>query len=313
MANLEERRYTPGKPCPNHVEFLAAVGSDDWLSNMVWTDDTQKKYGKPEKKLDQIQTYINYFAALHGKPRQPHIFYIDARWGSPKLMLLLDQAHLYGVLSCSAKSAPQPLFPWMRDDLEKGQWRVVGYPPAHANLVTIHTKKKVYLNIITNYAQVAATVMEKKRRKFPAKTYTVSAPWAQKNYNEFKCKVDQWNKAVRAYARVCRYTNSKVMYTQFFIHAFVLQSWTYWKATTGNSIPQLDYRMQLLEEILMHIKTRQLPPPLPTESFHWPVQMKGQEKKCQYPPCRNKCTLRCPACDKWGCRACLEQAHQKFM
>lgn len=134
---------------------------------MTWTGDTKKKYGKPENKVKQITDYLQYFTGVHDSTLQPHIFYIDARWDSAKLMDAIDAAQMYGVLSCSAKSRPQVLFTWIRTDLEKGQWRTVGYPPAHANLVTIHTKKKVFLNILTKYAHVNAAKMMKKRCQAP--------------------------------------------------------------------------------------------------------------------------------------------------
>lgn len=312
MANLRERRYTPGKPKPNHVEFIAAVGSDDWVSNITWTGDITKKYGRAEKKLPQIEAYIKYFTEIHGKHLQPHIFYIDARWGSLALMKVIDQAQMYGVLSCSAKSKPQTLFTWMREGLDKGQWRSVGCSAANANLVTVHTKKKVYLNIMTNYATVAAQSMRKRRRKPPSETYSVNAPWAQQNYNKWKCKVDQWNKALSEYSRTARYTDSAVMYTQFFIHAYMLQSYTYWKATTGTCVSQLNFRRDLLEELKSHLESQGPPPQLPSKALHWPVHMEGLRHRCQYPHCRNSCTHRCHVCDKWGCLPCLQEAHRQL-
>src|ERR1700733_8565296 len=103
MADVPQQRYTPGKPEPNHVEFLAAVGSDLWISNIVWSGDISEKYGKPETKLGQMEHYIEYFRLLHKKRLQPHIFYIDARWRSLPLMQKIDEACYYGVLSCSVK------------------------------------------------------------------------------------------------------------------------------------------------------------------------------------------------------------------
>jgi hypothetical protein len=47
FANLEERKYTPGKPHPNAVEFFLAVGSDNWASNMMWPDDKRENMEFP--------------------------------------------------------------------------------------------------------------------------------------------------------------------------------------------------------------------------------------------------------------------------
>jgi hypothetical protein len=306
MADLAERRYTPGKPAPNHVEFIAAVGSDLWICHLVWTGDIAKKYGEPETKIAQIENFLEYFQKLHGRRLQPHIFYIDARWGSVLLMEKIDNMRFYGVLSCSAKMRPQGLMTWMRGDLSKGDWWCVGLPKAHANLVTIHTKKKVYLNLLTNYGSVAAAPMEKKRRKFPTTNYVIAAPWVQKNYNDYKCGVDKWNKAVREYYRTSRFINEEVTYTQFFIHAYVVQSWVYWQGSTGRTLSQLEFRKALMEEVVAALESTQ-----PEHSLvpkHWPQKMTVSHR-CQYHPCHSMCTSKCPKCDKWGCLPCLQKAH----
>ena len=195
MANIEEQKYTPGKPHRNAVEFLAAVGSDLWLSNMMWSADKRPKYGMPEKRLPQMLAFVCYFQEYHSPTLQPHIFYIDARWSSLKLMDRIAAARCYGVLSCGANMKPKPLWPWMKNGLAKGNWWSIGYPPANANLITIRTKQKVYLNLLTNYASLASVKMKKRRCKFPRNEYFVHAPFAQRNYNEFKCGVDKWNRA----------------------------------------------------------------------------------------------------------------------
>jgi hypothetical protein len=213
FANLEERKYTPGKPHPNAVEFFLAVGSDNWASNMMWPDDKREKYGVPENRSDQITRYVDYFKHVHNRKIQPHIFYIDARWSSLKLMDVIYKSGCYGVLSCSVKMRPQKLMTWMRSDLGKGDWWSVGYSPAKANLITIRTKKKVYLNILTNYATLAQVGVQKRKRKYPCGTYQVNAPFVQKNYNQHKCAVDKWNKALLEYYRLARFVNDDVMYT----------------------------------------------------------------------------------------------------
>lgn len=78
----------------------------------------------------------------------------------------------------------------------------------------------------------------------------MTAPWAQQNYKKFKCKVDQWNRAFALYSRGAWHTTAQVMYTQFFVHAYVLQSYTYWKACTGQNISQVKYRELLVRGIM---------------------------------------------------------------
>jgi hypothetical protein len=288
------------------VEFFGAVGSDLWLSKLMWSADKSPKYGTPERKVDQMLAYVDYFREYHSPELQPHIFYIDARWSSLDLMDRIAAARCYGVLSCSAKMKPQSLITWMKEGLDKGDWWSIGYTPANANLITIRTKKRVYLNLLTNYASLSSVRMKKQRRKAPMRQYFIRAPLVQKNYNEYKCGVDKWNRALLEYFRPVFFVNADVMYSVFFIHAFTLQSWVYWKGVTGLDCPQLLFRKRLLQQLAAHLFPQ--PPEQPLATIHWPVKMTGQHR-CQYPPCRNMCTSVCPACNKWGCLSCLQKAH----
>jgi hypothetical protein len=272
FADLEGRKYTPGKPHPNAVEFFAAVGSDLWLSNMMWSADKRPKYGTPEKKVDQMMAFVKYFLEYHFPQKQPHIFYIDARWSSLALINGIAEARCYGVLSCSAKMKPQGLMTWMRSGLDKGHWWSIGYPPAKANLITIRTKKKVYLNLLTNYASLASVKMRKQKRKPPMQSYYVRAPFVQMNYNQYKCSVDKWNKALLEYFRQTYFINEDVMYTMFFIHAFALQSWVYWKGVTGCDCSQLSFRKRLLEQLSAFIFSERLEQSLDVHYAPWPVK-----------------------------------------
>ena len=306
FANISEQKYTPGKPHRNAVEFFAAVGSDLWLSNMMWSADKRAKYGTPERKLSQMQAYVRYFREYHSPDLQPHILYIDARWSSLALMDHIAASRCYGVLSCSAGMRPKALIPWMKNGLNKGDWWSIGYTPANANLVTIRTKKKVYLNLLTNYASLASVTMRKQQRKYPRTKYNVRAPFVQKNYNEYKCGVDKWNRALLEYYRSGFFINSDVMYSTFFIHAFTLQSWTYWKGVTNTDCSQLSFRKRLVQQLCGYLFPE--PPERALVQKHWPVKMTGSHR-CQYRPCRNMCNHKCSACEKWGCLSCLRNAH----
>lgn len=288
------------------LNFFAAVGSDLWLSNLVWSADKRPKYGTPEKKVDQMLAYVNYFREYHSPELRPHIFYIDARWSSVELMNRIAAARCYAVLSCSAKMKPQRLITWMKEGLNKGDWWSIGYAPANANLITIRTKKKVYLNLLTNYASLSSVRMRKQRRKAPMREYFVRAPLVQKNYNEFKCGVDKWNRALLEYFRPIFLVNADVMYSVFFIHAYTLQAWIYWKGVTGLDCPQLLFRKRLLQQLAARLFPE--PPEQPLVPIHWPQKM-AERHRCQFLPCKNRCSSKCLACDKWGCYACLQKAH----
>ncbi len=309
FAIVLDKSYIPGKPHPNCVEYIIAVGEDMWACNIIWRRDTRPKEGFPEAKLDQMKIFIDYFKNIFHPSSQPFIFYIDARWSSLPLMQAIHNAHFYCVLSCSVKMRPQRLLAWMRDGLAvKDHWSV-GYTPCQANLVTIRTKKKVYLNLLTNWASLHPVNTVYHKRKYPGGEYTLQVPWAQKEYNIGKAKVDQWNKAILEYFRHPRYTDNDSMYTQFFIHAWVLQSYHLYKASTQSDISQLDYRKRLLEELLPLCSLRDTAKALGSTPQCWPSLQKGQRSSCQYPPCRNSCSYYCYSCKKWGCLSCISKAH----
>lgn len=201
FANVEDRSYIPGKPHPNCVEYIIAVGEDMWASCIIWRKDNRPKYGFPEAKIDQMKIFIDYFKNLPLRSPQPYIFYIDARWSSVPLLQAIHDAHFYCLLSCSVKMRPQKLLMWMQGGLQIKDWWSVGYTPCQANLITIRTKKKVYLNLLTNWASLSPEVTQYRKRKFPAGEYSIKVPWAQKEYNIGKAKVDQWNKAILEYFR----------------------------------------------------------------------------------------------------------------
>lgn len=311
FANTDDRSYIPGKPHPNCVEYVVSVGSDGFATSMTWRKDKRPKYGFPEAKIDQMKMYVDYFTSLHLGSKQPFIFFIDARWSSLPLLKLMHDAGFYCVLSCSITMRPQKLMRWMRDGLGVKDWWSVGLPAYNANLITIRTKKKVYLNILTNWGSLRPRRVCYRRRKPPAGAYTVTAPAVQKIYNKYKARVDFWNKEILLYSRRTRWNGPGLLYTQFFIHAFVLQSYRLYCASSGAAISQLEYRKRLIEALLPLCG---LPQAIPLEQripMHWPSHMEGRTHRCQYPRCNNNCTYMCLLCDKWGCIKCLQKAHMK--
>lgn len=75
----------------------------------------------------------------------------------------------------------------------------------------------------------------------------------QKNYIQYKCAVDKWNRALLEYYRTSFFLNTDVMYTTFFMHAYTLQSWTYWKGVTSTDCRQLLFRKRLLQRLCAHL------------------------------------------------------------
>ncbi len=230
-----------------------AVDENGFAFKLVWPKHNSAKYEETNKKTAQMIDFFDYFekTAHNSTPRgkQPHVFYIDARWSSLAVMHALKARQMYGVLSCGENMAPKTLWPWIKNNLAKHDWWSIGNTRLDANLVCIRTKETVYLKVLTNYAHLAPVIITKKKRKFPRKEYEVEACAVQKDYNQFKCLVDQFNKAVLEYLRLGMPVNDNVTFTQFYFSAFVVQSWTYYKARTGAELSQLAFRESLLREL----------------------------------------------------------------
>jgi hypothetical protein len=263
----------------------------------------------PEKKLPQMQVFLDYFSSLPYKGIRPFIFYIDARWGSLALMERIRAAQCYGVLSCSSTAKPKALMMWMRTDLGVKDWWSVGNRKLSANLITIRTKKKTYLNILTNWACLDAETVNYRKRKHPAGSYTVVASAVQKEYNTFKAKVDIWNKSLLLYYRHGQFTGSETFYTRFFFHAWTLQAYHLYKASSNSDISQLEFRKRLIGELYDLIFGPKPASPLVQKVAHWPRSQHPLKHKCQIGRCGNSCTYYCDGCKLWGCLQCLTNIH----
>ncbi len=167
--------------------------------------------------------------------------------------------------------APKTLWPWIKNGLDKYNWWSIGNTALDANLVCIRTKKTVYLKILTNYADLSPVIITKTKRKPPRKKYEVEACAVQKDYNQFKCLVDQFNKAILEYLRLGMPANDNVTFTQFYFSAFVVQSWTFYKACTGVELSQKDFRESLLRELAAELLPSPEQPALKPIASCWAI------------------------------------------
>ena len=309
MADTSLRVYIPGKPHPNMIEFIAAVDENMFMFNLHWVKDTSPKYGFPERKLEQMQVFLDYFGSFSTGSSQPFIFYIDAWWGCAKLMEAISKAGMFGVLSCSTSMWPQGLCSALREELDIKDWRTVYWKEQKAVLSVVRCKEKVYLNLLSNHATCKATTVTRKRRKAPMNNYTTLAPECQEDYNHNKYRVDMWNKMHNTYARSRPYGDDKVFFSQWFLHAFLLQAFHFFKACTKNDMSQLQFRIRILDTLHGVLESARIAEPLEQGNFHWPTKNLLTSGKCSYSPCRNTCTYWCAACNRRGCLPCLEKAH----
>lgn len=290
-----------------------AVDQNFFAFKLVWPKDNSAKYEETNKKTAQMIDYFKYFQNLArtSTPRgtQPHIFYIDARWSSLAVMHALKERQMYGVLSCGENMAPKTLWPWIKDGLDKYNWWSIGNTTLDANLVCIRTKKTVYLKILTNYASLSPSMITKTKRKPPRKKYKVEACAVQKDYNKFKCLVDQFNKAVLEYLRLGMPVNDDVTFTQFYFSAFIVQSWTYYKARTGEELSQKEFRESLVRELAAELLPSPEQPALKANPSCWLISKKPHKSRCEYFDCGRWTTLFCVGCNMWGCFKCLQKKH----
>ncbi len=280
---------------------------------MVFPSDSTEKYEESAVKTGQMVDYFNYFDRLaltsEKHSPQPFIFYIDARWGSLEVMKALQQRRMHGVLSIGENAYPKPLWPWIKSDLAKHDWWSIGNPQLESNLVCIRTKKKSYVKLLTNWASLDATEYEKQRRKYPKNKYVVEACAVQVEYNAYKCKVDQFNKAILEYYRLSMPVNENVTFTQFFFHVFTVQAWNYFNCATSKKVSQLTFRESLLRELSEKWGPVTLPPRLGEKKKCWAISKNPQKSRCQYLQCPKTTTRFCVGCEKWGCEECLLNAH----
>ncbi len=122
------------------------------------------------------------------------------------------------------------------------------------------------MRIAPTESNIAPKQYETQRHKPPTKKYYVKAPEVQIDYNAYKCKADQFNKAIHEYTHIGMPVNDEVTFTQKFIAVFTQQAYTYYNFTAENKISQLDFHESLVKE--------------PIKKLVW--------QKSSAPLCRNK-------------------------
>ncbi len=73
------------------------------------------------------------------------------------------------------------------------------------------------MRIAPTESNIAPKQYETQRHKPPTKKYYVKAPEVQIDYNAYKCKADQFNKAIHEYTHIGMPVNDEVTFTQKFI------------------------------------------------------------------------------------------------
>ena len=86
-----------------------------------------------------------------GKTIQPFVLYLDARFSSIDLMRRLNEKGLKAVMSLSSGAKPKSLWPFMKEGLEKREWRTLYLDRLDSTLTTVRAKKKAYVHLLSNH------------------------------------------------------------------------------------------------------------------------------------------------------------------
>jgi hypothetical protein len=79
---------------------------------------------------DLVMRFVNFFDRYVTPPnlkRQPFTFYLDARFSSPAVMKEIDQKGYKAVMSMFSTASPQPLWPFMKEGLQKREWILAAF------------------------------------------------------------------------------------------------------------------------------------------------------------------------------------------
>jgi len=311
----ELRSWVPGKPNPNGFEFLGLVDDNKFLWLLVWEKPHQgDKAGRPAVMLDLVKQLVNelsIFKAGALGANQPFVLYFDSRFSSIEALELVNDVGMFMVGSTSVTRRPTKLWAYLKEDLEKREWRTVSWPQNNAIACVVRAKNKAYVNLISNFVDSSPHVVEHIRRKYPRETYEIISPEIQKEYNLHKNNVDLFNKMLLAYRQETNYVNEDQVLLHFFINATVINSYVWYKRDP--SMTQLQFRLQLVQQL----RARVLPSKLPKKvNNNHCVRPKTEEektvRKCSTKGCEQHPWRFCVACDRLMCSNCYDVIHEKM-
>lgn len=306
-----DRSYIPGKPHPNCFEFFGAC--DGFMYHILWDKPHfDAKYARPTSMKDLVLKFVDIFDQCqkdHKTKRQPFTFYLDARFSSLDLIRELHKRGYKAVMSMSSTAAPQPLWPYMKEGLQKREWRVAYLPKIGSSLTTVRAKKRAYVHLVSNRWSARPITVVHRRSKPPTGSFSIHCPEVQKRYNLGKNKVDVWNSHVLRYRAQARYNSSGEAYFNFFLQALTTNAYIWWKARQNKKVDQLAFRVKLLRQSFKRLglhKKASSPHPA-----HWPGPL-SQSGKCQMKSCRNHARSTCRKCNLNLCSACMEEVHKSL-
>ena len=91
-----------------------------------------------------------YIRSPYRATTQPFIMYLDSRFCSIEALQLINKADMLMVGSNSVSRRPTKLWPYLKEDLEKREWRTVYWSKEKAVVCVVRAKKRAYVNLVSN-------------------------------------------------------------------------------------------------------------------------------------------------------------------
>jgi hypothetical protein len=296
----------PGKPNPNGFEFMGLVDDNKFMWMLIWEKPHQDdKQGRPAAMLDLVKLILEKLKKFN----QPFILYLDSRFSSIEALELVVNAGMFMVGSNSITRRPTKLWPYLREGLEKREWRTVYWPKYKSIACVVRAKNKSFVNLISNCVGASPHIVSHIRRKYPRTSYRIVSPEVQKEYNLHKNNVDVYNRMLLAYRQQTNYVSEDQALLHFFLNATVLNAYAWYKGTSTTT--QLEFRLNLLAQLRAKYCPQKPHPQVSNNHIARPL--KGDEKalrKCPTVGCQCHPWRFCVACDRPMCSQCYDRVHQ---
>jgi hypothetical protein len=312
----ELRSWVPGKPNPNGFEFMGLVDDNKYMWMLVWEKPHHgDKAGRPSAMLDLIKEIIEQLSRFQvvtsrqSTKNQPFILYLDSRFSSIEALELIHRAGMFIVGSTSVVRRPTKMWPYLREGLEKREWRTVYWAKNNAIACVVRAKKRAYVNLISNCFPSSPYVVEHTRRKYPRSTYQIVSPAIQKEYNLHKNNVDVYNKMLLAYKQETNYISEDQALLHFFVNATVINAFVWYRKDDAGT--QLQFRLKLIQQLHDTYVPSRVPKVVSNNHI---LRRKTKEeegvRKCPTSGCEQHPWRFCVACDRLMCSRCYDRIHE---
>jgi len=281
------------------------------------------KAGRPGAMIDLVKLIVQrlarfpYFRLPYSGVTQPFVLYLDSRFCSIEALELINGKNMYMVGSNSVSRRPTKLWPYLKQDLEKREWRTVFWEDQNAVVCVVRAKKRAYVNLVSNYVGDHPQTITHIRRKHPRSSYKVATPQVQKEYNLHKNNVDLFNKMILAYRQRTNYVSEGQVLLHFFVNATLVNAFIWFKRAHNPGLSHLNFRLQLLVSLkkVLFPQASLVRAPQPGSNNHAVRPLSANEKlirKCPVRACQRHPWRFCVGCGKVLCSDCYDRLHSQY-